>query len=157
MKGKTVQFHLTKGLDVLGEHVRKQLQKIDVYVVVSYLSPAEFLKSFEEGSADLYFAGYKSDLGDSADFLNSFIKTDGQYNVWNYKNSEADELVNTALTEMDPKKRLKALHEVMKMVVEDDVIGIPLFEYDTLYGFADKISMQPRIDGLIYFDELNVK
>ena len=58
---------------------------------------------------------------------------------------------------MDPKKRLKALHEVMKMVVEDDVIGIPLFEYDTLYGFADKISMQPRIDGLIYFDELNVK
>ena len=157
LKGKTVQFHLTKGLDVLGEHVRKQLQKIDVYVVVSYLSPAEFLKSFEEGSADLYFAGYKSDLGDSADFLNSFIKTDGQYNVWNYKNSEADELVNTALTEMDPKKRLKALHEVMKMVVEDDVIGIPLFEYDTLYGFADKISMQPRIDGLIYFDELNVK
>ncbi|MEK7126926.1 MAG: ABC transporter substrate-binding protein [Patescibacteria group bacterium] len=157
LKGKTVQFHLTKGLNVLGEHVRKQLKEIGVYVVVSYLETAEFLKSFEKGSADLYFAGYKSDLGDSADFLNTFIKTDGQYNVWNYKNSEVDELVNTSLTEMDPKKRLKALHEAMKIAIEEDVIGIPLFEYDTLYSFVDKISMQPRIDGLIYFDELNVR
>jgi hypothetical protein len=60
------------------------------------------------------------------------------------------------LVELDVQKRRDSLQEAMKIVVEQDVVGIPLFEYETLFSFYDVISFEPRIDGLIYFDELIV-
>jgi len=42
LKGKTLQLHLLKGLDVLGEFVRKSLKDSDVNVIVSYLDGNDF-------------------------------------------------------------------------------------------------------------------
>lgn len=155
--GKTVYFHLPKGLDVLGEHVRQQLSKIGVYVVISYMEMDKLWESIKGSSADLYFFGFKSDLGDSSDFLNVVVHSLGSFNVGNYANSEVDNMINLALISMDPVLHLENLQEAMRVVVEEDIIGIPLFEYETLYSFVDDIYVEPRIDGLIYFDEIIVK
>ena len=46
----------------------------------------------------------------------------------------------------------------MRLIVSEDVIGVPLFEYETLFAFSDDyLDMQPRIDGFLYFDELMPK
>lgn len=155
--GKTIYFHLPKGLDVLGEHVRQQLGTIDVYVVVSYMEMDKLWESIKNSSADLYFFGFKSDLGDSADFLNVVVNSDGTFNVGNYSNSQVDEMIDLSLVSMDPVIRLENLQEAMRIIVEEDIIGVPLFEYETLYSFVDAIDIEPRIDGLIYFDEIITK
>lgn len=157
IKGKTLHFHLPVGMDVLGEHVRQQLAKIGVFIVVSYLDMPKLLESIEQRKADLYFFGFKSDLGDSADFLNVIVHSDADFNVGNYENVEVDALIEESLIEMDPSLRLEALQEAMRIIVEDDIFGVPLFEYETLFSFSDKLEMQPRIDGFIYFDELKIK
>jgi hypothetical protein len=58
---------------------------------------------------------------------------------------------------MDVLGRRKDLQEAMKVLVVNDVLGVPLFEYESVYAYNDKLEINPRIDGIIYFDELIVK
>lgn len=157
LKGSTLQFHLLKGQDVLGEFVRKSLGAKGVNVIVSYLDGLNFLKSLDEKKADMYFFGFKSDLGDSVDFFKSIVKSEADFNVMNYVSEEADKLIVSGLTELDERRRRDDLQELMEIVVKRDVIGLPLFEYETVFALNDSVEFEPRIDGMIYFDEITVK
>ena len=154
---KTLKFHLSMGLDVLGEHVRTQLSKIGVNVIVSYLEPLKLVESMEDGDADFYFFGFKSDLGDAADFLDVVVHSEGSFNIGNYDNPKVDKMIDESLVEMDFGLRLENLKESMRIIMEEDVIGVPLLEYETLFSPSDMVEIQPRIDGFVYFDELSAK
>lgn len=156
LQGKTLQLHLPLGLDILGEHIRENLADIGVNVIVSYLEIMDFIDSIDNGKADFYFMGFKSELGDSSEILETTLHSEGEYNTFSYENLNLDYLVDTASEELDPGKRQKSLQEAMRVVIEDDVVGVPLFEYETVYSFVNLIDFTPRIDGLIYFDEINI-
>jgi len=157
LKGKTIQFHLMRGLTVLGDYVRDQLGKVGVNVVVSYLDGAELFASMAEGKADLYFLGFKSEMGEALPFLHSIVHSVGLYSYWGYENEYVDKLLDGVMVEMDLTTRQKNMQEAMKVLVNDDYFGVPLFEYETIYAFNDKIDVNPRIDGIIHFDELTIK
>lgn len=157
LEGATVQFHLQKGLDVLGEHVRKKLFDGGILTIVSYLELDDLLESMENGEADIYFLAFKSELGDSSDFLNTIVHSDGDFNIINYSNETVDFLIDRSLAELNEQKRRDDLQEAMRIIVEDDVIGVPLFEYENVFSFVPGLDLIPRIDGFIYFDELIVK
>lgn len=156
-KGQTISFHMPKSLDLLGEHVRTRLSKIGINVIVSYMDDEAFAKSLSDADADVYFLGFKAELGDSSDFLNTLIYSRGSYNVAHYKNEKVDKLIEDSNLETDQSKRLQELRSAMRIAVIDDVFGVPLFEYEKLFAFNDKIELSPRIDGLIYFDEIKIK
>lgn len=156
-KGQTITFHMPKNLQILGEHVRTQLAKIGVNVLVSYMEDDQFSKSLEAGDADVYFLAFKADLGDASDFLNTLVYSKGSYNVTHYKNDKVDKIIEESNVKMDPEKRLQDLKKAMATVVSDDVFGVPLFEYQKLSAFDNKIDFSPRIDGLIYFDEIKIR
>lgn len=157
LKDQTISLHLPKTLELLGEHVRKQMSEIGVNVLVSYMENDQFMKSLSAGDADVYFLGFKADIGDSSDFLNTLAYSKGSFNVGHYSNDKVDKLIEGSAVQLDPSKRLKNLKDAMKIVVEDDLYGVPLFEYQKIFAFNKSIDLQPRIDGLIYFDEINIK
>ena len=157
LKGQTITLHLPKTLELLGEHVRNQLSQIGVNVLVSYMENEQFAKSLAANDADVYFLGFKADIGDASDFLNTLAYSKGSFNVGHYQNAKVDQLIEDSLVQMDPAKRLLDLKETMKIVVEDDAFGVPLFEYQKVFAFNKNLDLQPRIDGLIYFDEINIK
>jgi peptide/nickel transport system substrate-binding protein len=157
LKGKTLLLHLPKDLVILGEHVRKQLNSIDIFVIVSYLEPQDFLASLLEGKADIYFMGFRSMIGDSANFIDVLVDGGSGFAVPGYSNPKVEDLIQKSSIEFDPSVRVQQLQEIMRILVEEDVSGVPLFEYETLYSFIDKFDFNPRIDGFIYFDELNLK
>jgi peptide/nickel transport system substrate-binding protein len=152
---KTLKLHLPIGLEVLGEHIRIQLNKVGVSLVVSYLSEDAFVKSILSGDADIYSLGFKSDLGNALEFFQTLVYSGGDFNVFNYSNSSVDGIIDDVSVEMNAELRLTKLHEAMKVIVDDNIIGVPLFEYETVYSFVPQLDMQPRIDGFIYFDDLN--
>lgn len=156
LKDYTLMFHLPKGLDVLGEHVRQNLAKAGVFVVVSYMEFPDLVESFEKGDADIYFLGFKSELGDASEVLNSIAYSNGDFNFFNFKDESVDYFLDSAKVEFDQQRRRDSLQKVMQMIVVDHVIGVPLFEYETVMSFGKNISIVPRIDGLIYFDEINI-
>ncbi len=154
LAGKTVQFHLPIGLDVLGEHVRTKLTEAGFAVLVSYMLPTDFLASIQEGKADLYFLGFKSELGDAAEFFNTLVRTDADFNIANYSNDSLDEVIEQAMREMDPAARRAALQKAMRVIVNEDFVGVPLFEYDAVWAAKSGIKVNPRIDGFLYFNDI---
>lgn len=157
LKEKTLQIHLPVGLDVLGEHLRTQLDKIGVKAIVSYLEMSDLIKSMQAKKADIYFLGLKADLGDSASFLKDIVYSKGAFNIGGYSSPEVDTLIDSSSYEMDERSRLSDLQKAMSIVTEKDVIGVPLFEYENVYSLVDSLELHPRIDGFIYFDELKTK
>ncbi|KKQ69050.1 MAG: hypothetical protein US89_C0004G0093 [Candidatus Peregrinibacteria bacterium GW2011_GWF2_38_29] len=55
---------------------------------------------------------------------------------------------------MNMVKRLKAFQDIMKVITEDDLIGIPLFETQIIYGVSKDIKFDPRADGRIFVSEI---
>ncbi|MFH1218693.1 MAG: ABC transporter substrate-binding protein [Candidatus Peregrinibacteria bacterium] len=153
-EGEVVQIHLPLGLDVLGEFLRESLGEIGLAAVVSYMDGAQYLDSIQAGKADMYFLAFKSELGDASDFLKTIVKSDGDYNIFGYKNENVDYLTELSLVELDENKRRDALQEAMEIVVDEDIVGVPLFEYETVMSFAGGVKIKPRIDGLLYFEDL---
>ncbi len=152
-----LNFHLPEGLDVLGEHVKTQLREVGIRMKVSYLDADSLIESFEARTADIYFLAFKSGLGDSSEFLNAVAASNAKFNLGGYSNSEIDEIIKKSTIDMNIESRLISLQNAMSILIEDDVIGVPLFEFETVYSFVNSIDIQPRIDGLIYFDEIKVK
>ena len=53
-----------------------------------------------------------------------------------------------ASIEMDPQKRLNLLKEIAEKV-QQDLVGVPLFETSRLYAVQDGVRWEPRLDGLV--------
>jgi peptide/nickel transport system substrate-binding protein len=149
---------LPMGLDVLGDYLTEALAEIGLGTYVQYVKSAYLVEALEKMDFDIYFLGFKSELGDSIDFLKSITHTRaegyGQYNFSDYSNERVDELIEKAEVEMDERDRLDMLQEAMAVLVEDDIFGVPLLEYETLYAAAKWLDFEPRIDGFIYLNDL---
>jgi ABC-type transport system substrate-binding protein len=109
----------------------------------------------------MYFLGWKCELGDAGDFFNNIIHsrsgTDlGQFNGNNYGSDEADNLIEKSAINIDSKSRLKQLQQIMTIVTED-VVGVPLFESDTIFAYQKGIEFEPRVDGYMHADEIIIK
>lgn len=158
LQNKVIQIHFPQEFSFLGEYLRKQLTDAGLQPVISYLEVDALMESMTQGNADMYFLGFRAELGDADDFFGSIVRKGANFNsVVGYGNEEVEGLISASLTEMDPLKRLSQLQVAMKIVIENDVIGVPLFEYQTLFAFNDRIRLLPRIDGFIYFDELIIE
>ncbi len=52
------------------------------------------------------------------------------------------------------KKRLAKLQEIMEILVDQEVIGIPLFEGERIYAVNAGVNFSPRTDGMIILREI---
>jgi len=149
--GKEIKIILPYGANALGEYLTKSFEEIGVKTSIQYVKGEYMEDTLKKVKFDLYFMGFKSELGDAGDFLKSIVE---QYNFGNYSNAAIDELIVKQEVTMKPKERLKLLQEAMKILVSDDVFGVPLFEYETLVATKKGIDFNPRIDGFIYLNDL---
>lgn len=158
LDGVTLTMSLPDGLQFLGDYVRKNLDEVGLNILISYYDDFDkFMESVNSGTADLYFFGYQSSFGDANDFMKDMAYSKAEFNYGNYNNATVDQLILSASTEMDPLKRRIFLQDAMKILVEEDPIGVPLIEYEAFYSFSDKIDYDPRIDESLYFDDVTVK
>jgi peptide/nickel transport system substrate-binding protein len=158
LKDMTLTMSLPDGLQYIGDYVKKDLGAVGINLLISYFDDFEkFMESVDSGAADLYFFGYQSNFGDANDFMKDMAHSKAQFNYGKYSNLNADQLIASASTEMDPQKRRMFLQDAMKVLVEEDPIGVPLLEYEAFYSFSDKIDYAPRIDESLYFDDVNIK
>jgi ABC-type transport system substrate-binding protein len=148
------------GNDVVAQYIQDQFRQIGIDVLLNPLSGQEFQEKLESGSSEFYYLGWRSELGDANDFLQNVAHSrdqdglSGQYNGTGYLNPEADELIDSSLHDLNVKTRLKSMQDAMKILVEDDIAGIPLFETQTIFAYNNKLQFEPRVDGYIYAAEI---
>jgi ABC-type oligopeptide transport system substrate-binding subunit len=140
----------------VGEYVQDQLRELGIDVVLNPLNEFELQQKIISGESDFYYLGWRSELGDSLDFLGAVAYTrnieeeTGLFNGMNYSNEEVDILIEDAKQNHDTSSRVRQMQKAMKIIVEDDIIGIPLFESETLYAFNKDVKFQPRVDGQVF-------
>jgi peptide/nickel transport system substrate-binding protein len=149
------------GNDVIAQYVQTQLGALGIDVDLNPLSPDDFQKKLQTGTSDFYFLGWRSELGDANDFLQTVVHSrdasglSGLFNGTNYSNKDVDTLIDKSQQDLNEKNRLKEMQDAMKILVNDDIAGIPLFETETLYAYQNKIKFEPRVDGYVYAAEIN--
>lgn len=156
-----VNFDYPESLPLLGEYMKAQLGEVGIQVKPNPMKDLDLQNKIAKGESDFYYLGWRSELGDAFDFLQSVVhskdikKNLGGFNGMNYSNNKVDQLIEKSQENLVTKDRLKDLQAVMKILVDDDYVGVPLFETDLIYAFEKKLNFEPRIDGAVYAAEIS--
>ncbi len=151
-----VDFYYPDSLGLMGEFVQEELREIGLNVNLNPISAVELQQKIEKADMEFYFLGWRSELGDAISFLESVIDSDGEFNGAAYSNQVVDDLIERSKSNFNIEERLEDLQEAMRIIVEDDMIGVPLFETDLLYAFDQDLFFEPRVDGAIYPSDLSL-
>lgn len=154
-----VQVDLPEGLTILGDYIEQQFTNIGLVPTIQYFSPLELEKRIQERKSELYFLGWHSEFGDVGDFYQAVAHSPrasyGTFNGGNYASEKVDRLIEESLQTLDPQKRLQMLREIMKIIAEEDVIGVPLFESQVIYAIRSNVNFTPRVDGYLIVSEIS--
>lgn len=152
-----ISLDLPKGLEVFGKSVEKQLDAVGFSATVNYPAPQVLGDMIQNKASPFYFFGWRSDLGDALDFLTAVVHSQageyGQFNGGNYRNAEVDKLIEQSQKTIKSSDRLALMRKVMRIITKDDIIGVPLFSPEVLYGVSKNIKWSPRVDGYILAQE----
>jgi len=137
----------------LSEYLVQQLKTAGFSVKANAISPAQLIERITGNEADIVLVGWRADDGDAGGFLDAFIHSAGQFNSGRYSNADMDALIEKSRQTMNPDERLQLLQTIMGKI-DDELIGIPLFEASRLYAVRKGIQWEPRLDGLVLATEV---
>lgn len=147
----------------IAEAMVSMLARINIKVDLKTMPVAQYWPEFQKRQASLQMVGWHPDTEDSANFFEFLVfcidkeKGFGAYNS-NYCNTKLDDLVKSAGTETDKKKRDKILQDAEKMAY-DDAAFIPL-HYEPLSWAAKKnVKLDTCINGqnFLYLGDLVIE
>ncbi|MGH1044451.1 MULTISPECIES: peptide ABC transporter substrate-binding protein [Bacillus] len=144
----TIEFlnYDTGNAKKVGEYVKDQIEKNLKGVTVNIkLQPfKQKLKLESEQEYDIAYGGWSPDYADPMTYLDMFETTNSQ-NQMSYSNSKYDESIKKSKTELmsDAKKRWEELGKAEKLLLEDDVALVPLYQNARSY------VMQPNVKGIV--------
>ncbi len=146
---------LSSSNQVLSDFLTASLEGYNIKINAEVTDDVALLSDLALGNGDLFLIGWKFSDGDVIDFLNSVVhsRTDsqGSFNGLGYAFSDIDRLIDDSNQQLDQKKRLKLLQEIMQKITEEQFIGIPLFESRTMYAVSAELFFLPSLDGTITY------
>lgn len=150
----SVTIDMTQGTQAIGDYIKQQLDEIGLSVSINYLSFEDLTEKIFNKESEIYYLGWRSEIGDASGFYENVVYSKGIYNGGNFSNKKVDQLIELSIKNLDEEKRLEQFQEIMKIILEEEKIGVPLFETDVLYGVKVGIHFHPRLDGYILASEI---
>ncbi len=154
-KKPSVDIDMTDGSQAIGDYIKQQLGEIGLSVNINYLPFEELRTMIFNKESEMYYLGWRSEIGDASGFFENVVYSKGRFNGGNFENKKVDQLIKLSIKNLDEQKRLEQFQEIMKIILEEELIGVPLFETDVLYGVKVGIRFHPRLDGYILAAEIS--
>jgi len=88
-----------------------------------------YLQTLEEDPPQIWRLGWCDDYPDASNFLKDVFRSDSGNNHTRWRNADFDALVDKAVLETDLDKRRALYIEAEKILVEEDVVIIPIYWY----------------------------
>lgn len=150
-----VRFFFPESLKLLGQYFKEQLINIGLDIELNPLGDIELQEKIQAQNLPFYYLGFRNDSGDALPFLKSVLHSKqgdlyGAFNGMLYKNEQVDRLIEKSETNLNQQERLKDMMDVMRLAVEEDVVGVPLFETQSLFAYRSDLVFNPRLDSLVY-------
>lgn len=149
-----VTFYFPESLKLLGQYFKEQLVQVGIDVELKPVSDQELQENLKKGDMQFYYLGWRHDSGDAISFLSQVVHSPaagfGEFNGNGYSNKLVDTLIEKSQINLNQQERLKDMQQVMKLITEDDLIGVPLFETESLFAYNKEMKFIPRVDSLVY-------
>lgn len=153
-----ISIDMPEGMRALAEFIGQKLKRVGFDPEISLNPPEKLEEKIFKGEADLYFFGWRYELGDVSSFLNEAVhskeKGYGKFNNTGFRNSNVDHLIEESNSILSPLERLEKLRKAMEIITMDDPIGIPLFIPEALYAKHKDLKWESRIDGYVMAGEV---
>lgn len=157
-EGRKTSLDLTADYTKIGEYIQNEFKQINIKVELNYMSPQDLIEKIQKKETSMYLLGWQSESGDSGDLLNSLFLKDAQLNSAFIGTGSIITEVNQAILEtnqeLNQKKRLQKLQKIMEILVDQEVVGIPLFEGERIFAVNSGIDFNPRTDGMVVLKEI---
>ncbi len=153
-KRPSIEIDMIAGTEVVAEYIREQLTEIGFSIKINLLKWEDLRDKIINRESEMYYLGWRSELGDASSFFENVVYSKGRFNGGNYLSKKVDQLIELSSENLEQKKRSTQLREIMKIITEEDIIGIPLFESDAIYGVRIGVQFKPRMDGYILASEV---
>ena len=95
---------------------------------------------------------HSNEIGDSGQSIDGIARCGGQRSA--YCNNDLDPKMKQA-AEAVGEQRVK-LYQELWQALYDDAAHVPLFRLKPVYGLAKRLDFTPRMDGLVYVQEMSL-
>ena len=154
--GFKLQFSFTQdrlpGDRQVGTSIAQMLAAIGIDAQANAQPAAVFFPARTRGEYSMSMSGWGTLTGEAHYTLSSLVHSNdkdkkmGAFNVLNYKNDEADKLLQQAAVEMNDDKRRKQLEDV-NAIVEKDMQRLPIVAVGSAWAMQkDKVTIKARVD-----------
>ncbi len=157
LKGQHIKLVLANGLDTFANYLVQEFKSMGIFLDFNSYDSDEYVDILKSADWDLALMAYRSNTGDALNFYSNNVLTGADENYAYYSVEDVDDLIVKSLVNMDEKSRLKDMKEIQRILVEKNIYGVPLFEYETVYAYVKALIYEPRLDGIIYIDEIKQK
>lgn len=142
----------------VGPVLEEQLARIGIRVAVVALDWARLSERLDRRESPFFSVGWSCN-GDASHILDGLLhsRSEGSYGASNfgaYDNPELDRIIERAGKILQPAERLVALHEGMRISLEELPL-IPLYNRKRTYGVDDRIRFLPRLNGQVLLREMS--
>jgi parallel beta-helix repeat protein len=79
----------------------------------------DYFSYLESGEADMFYLGWGPDFNDPSNFVNNFFSKNSPYNLASVDDDYLEQLMDTALIELDPSVREGLYDQIQEYLVED--------------------------------------
>ena len=110
----------------LGAIIQEWQQNLGVKVSVRQLETEDFLYNLKQEKDEMFMLGWVADYPDPHNFLDILFYTGSESNIFEYSNSNLDDLLDQAAVEQNRADRL-AMYQQAEQLVVDDAPCLPLF------------------------------
>lgn len=153
-----ILFNSGAGHDKIAEFVAKNWQQyLGVQVSLSQKEVKVFRDDLQNANYIVARGGWYGDYGDPTTFLDLNRSWDGN-NDRKYNNPAYDQLLEKAARETDPDRRMRMLEEAERIIMDEDLPMVPVFQYNNMYLFdphkVSGLNTHPRSDQHLYLIEM---
>ncbi|NHN31728.1 ABC transporter substrate-binding protein [Paenibacillus agricola] len=138
------------------ELIAAMLGEVGIKVKLELLENSAYQEKFKgKKFNELAMVPFGNSMFDAA-LAFQFASTDGAKGETDYSNPEVDQLLKAAEVNMNEKDREQQYYKVQDIIAKDRPF-IYLFQINATFGMKDKIEFKPRLDEMLFADEIIVK
>lgn len=119
--------------------IQANLKAVGIQVELDGMEKGVFFDRLMKGELSFILASWKADYNTADTFLYPLFKSDQPQNVFGYKNSDVDGLLDKARSSAENKDRIKAYNDAERMILADAPIVPVIFGQDVM-AYSPKVT-----------------
>lgn len=144
----------------IGDEIAHQLKSI-INVTVNSMPGPDYYSKILQRESDFYLMSWLATTGDAEEVYSYILHSvddkqgKGSYNLGYYYNPTIDSIADNISYIMNSRRRLETMQSGFEIAM-DDVYCIPLYHTKVHYGIVDGLSLEPRPDLSLLFEEIHI-